>query len=186
MARPRLYPERDYRNIDISVWREHFAADFDAGVLTNTTGRRAGREAGVIEPLAVSKATGRRHYYKMVNKTLDGIAYHIPAHILLWALRTGAWLAVLIDHKDGDGLNNRLDNLREATNSQNAQNRRSHRVGRLKGAYRDLRKTTNPWYARITVAGRGLHLGMYPTEAHAHEAYRVAARDLGGDFTRFV
>lgn len=186
MARPRLYPERDYRNIDISVWREHFDADFDAGLLTFKTGWRAGHEAGIIQPLAISKATGRRYYYKMVSKTLDGISYLIPAHILLWALRTGAWPAALIDHKDSDGLNNRSDNLREATGSQNGFNTRPSRLGRLKGtSYRSTNKK-NPWRAQIMANGRSCHLGWYPTEAQAHEAYRAAARDLGGDFARFA
>jgi hypothetical protein len=45
-------------------------------------------------------------------------------HRLAWYLTHGEWPPADMDHIDGDGSNNRLDNLRLATPCQNAQNRR--------------------------------------------------------------
>lgn len=49
------------------------------------------------------------------------------AHRLIWAYVHGAWPPDEIDHRDGNGLNNKLSNLREADRSGNCGNARLSR-----------------------------------------------------------
>lgn len=103
------------------------------------------------------------------------------AHRLAWLYTTGKWPTDQIDHKDGDPLNNRWNNLREANRCQNGANRRDTE-GRIlpKGVSRSGRG----FRAEITAEGRRIYLGYYPTVSAAHGVYAAAARDLHGDFAR--
>ena len=89
-----------------------------------------------------------------------------------------------VDHIDGDGLNNRLGNLRIATKSQNQCNRRPMATSTtgLKGVSPYNRDGT--WRARISVRGRRISLGYYKTPAEAHAAYVAASIKLHGPFGR--
>jgi hypothetical protein len=77
-------------------------------------------------------------------------------------LFAGWFPAVVTDHKDGDGLDNRKRNLRTATVSQNQTNspgrvatRRSGSKGVIRGSGRNAEK----WRAAIKVEGKSRHLG---------------------------
>ena len=89
-----------------------------------------------------------------------------------------------VDHIDGDGLNNRRSNLREATRSQNLRNQRVSKdsASGLKGItwYPDRAK----WGARIKVDGRRLWLGLYETPESAHAAYVAASAEHHAEFGR--
>jgi hypothetical protein len=80
-----------------------------------------------------------------------------------------------VDHKDGNGLNNQRTNLRIVTQRVNGQNLISHRAGKLVGVSLIRGKY---WRATIHVNGEGIHLGYFPTEQEAHEAYMKAAQIL--------
>jgi len=79
----------------------------------------------------------------------------------------------MVDHEDGNGLNNQRSNLRIVTNRQNQQNSINHRNGRLPGVNLVRGKY---WRATIHIKGQGIHLGYFPTELEAHEAYLEAAQ----------
>lgn len=84
-----------------------------------------------------------------------------------------------IDHVNGDGLDNRRANLREATTQQNNWNRR------LPGqaGYRGVRKTPRGWTAHIRdEQGRVLALGVFASAGLAAQAYDAAAREMRGEF----
>ena len=86
------------------------------------------------------------------------------------------------DHINHDGLDNRRDNLREASTRQNAQNRLSHRgtSSIYKGVFWNTRQAR--WQAKITVGGRQVWLGTYLDEAAAGRAYDAAAIEHFGPF----
>jgi hypothetical protein len=87
-------------------------------------------------------------------------------------------VGAMVDHADGDTLNDRLDNLRLASAVQNIWNRL--RVGTFQpGVSKDAR---GRFKARISVPGRKINLGTWATEAEAHAAYMGAAAILHGDF----
>jgi AP2 domain/HNH endonuclease len=113
---------------------------------------------------------------------IDGRPYN-ECH-LAWFYMTGRWGTPTIDHRDGDATNNRWNNLRRATRSQNNANRRRprHNTSGYKGVY--LHRRSEQWCAQIGRDGRTIYLGTFPTPQAAHAAYVAAARKLFGEFAR--
>lgn len=86
-----------------------------------------------------------------------------------------------VDHRDGNGLNNRRSNLRLATSQQNAANKHTRRsVSGFKGVYRAHR--TDRWKAIITVNYRRRHIGSFSTAEQAAKAYDQVALKAFGEF----
>jgi hypothetical protein len=85
----------------------------------------------------------------------------------------------LVDHEDGDGLNNQQYNLRPATISQNLRNGRAQEVTSI---YKGVGLHRGRWRARIYVDGRRLSLGYFADEPAAGRAYDAAAREHFGVF----
>jgi hypothetical protein len=89
-----------------------------------------------------------------------------------------------VDHRDGDGLNNRRGNLRPATRAQNARNtavRSSNKAG-VKGVC--YSKANKGWVAQITTDGVNKNLGTFQLKSDAQAAYDAAAREMHGEFAR--
>jgi len=89
---------------------------------------------------------------------------------------------VLIDHIDGNGLNNQRANLRLATQKQNvryAKAKSTNKVG-YKGV--SLDKVRQLFKATITVDGRQISLGRYLDPIEAARAYDQGARQHFGTF----
>lgn len=103
---------------------------------------------------------------------------------IAWFLSYGYWPEFEIDHRNNNSLDNRLDNLREATRAQNARNVRSRSAtGKgLKGAY--WFKEDRRWFAQIRFRGKQIYLGRFDTEEEAHDAYVTEAKRLHGEFAR--
>lgn len=89
------------------------------------------------------------------------------AHHLAWYITYGIWPKML-DHIDGNKLNNALSNLRETNKQLNGLNRPHDK---LKGAY----KVKNGWFSSITIHKKPIYLGYFATKELAHEAYVIAA-----------
>ena len=100
---------------------------------------------------------------------------------------------MVVDHVDGDGLNNQRSNLRFCTRAENSRNKRKYKNGSSKypGVTAHLPKNQNytkRWFARIQVNKKSIFLGSFPYtpqgEVLANEAYRSAAKKYFGDFAR--
>lgn len=90
---------------------------------------------------------------------------------------------VRIDHRDGNGLNNQRENIRQATASQNQHNRpgwRNAQGSSYKGV--DFVKRRGLYRSRICVARQQMTLGLFENEVDAALAYDVAARQYHGEF----
>lgn len=88
---------------------------------------------------------------------------------------------ILVDHKDGNRLNNQRYNLRRATVAQNCQNSKKRSK---KSVYKGVRAKKKRWEARITCNGKAIRIGTYPTEIEAAYAYDKAALEYHGEFAR--
>lgn len=91
---------------------------------------------------------------------------------------------MMVDHKNGDGLDNQKSNLRICTNQQNLRNRGKTRVNTsgYKGVYREKRSRPRPWVAEIRLNGKSKRLGRYADKKDAAKAFDVAAIFYHGDF----
>jgi HNH endonuclease len=103
-------------------------------------------------------------------------------HRIVYLVNHGT-LPYLLDHIDGDKLNNALDNLREATQAQNMRNAKKHKnssssyigVTRSKGKF---------WVAQISLNQRNTILYHGQDEIEAAKAYNEAALKHFGEFAR--
>jgi len=106
------------------------------------------------------------------------------AHRLAWLITFGKWPNGDLDHINHVKDDNRIANLREATDSQNGANRLINRnsTSGFKGVY--WHRGHERWYAHIKVSGRRHFLGSYDDPSEAHAAYVRAANELFGQFAR--
>lgn len=89
----------------------------------------------------------------------------------------------MIDHKDGNGLNNQKSNIRFCTHSQNMRNMRNriHTKSGFKGvAYQP--KGRRPWIARIWYRKKKMYLGAYSTPQEAARKYNEYALKYFGEY----
>lgn len=96
----------------------------------------------------------------------------------------GAGPDVMVDHINGDTLDNRRINLRIATLQQNNQNRRGFAQSGWKGVYRIPHKARRQWFSAIYFNGCAKRLGSFATPEEAALAYDTAAKQFFGEFAR--
>ena len=130
-------------------------------------------------------STGSRVKIGSIAGALDGIGYwriqinrkKYKAHRVAWAYVHGVWPEGKIDHINGDGLDNRIANLRCVTHAQNHQNRRTPNKNTKVGLLGvDLKK--GEFRARITINGKQQDLGRFKTAEDAHTAYLTRKREI--------
>lgn len=128
-----------------------------------------------------AKKTGVLHhtgyvYIKFSNR-------RFAEHHLVWLYHKGEWARGWLDHRNGDRADNRIENLREASASQNTANSKllPHSTSGFKGV--SLRPNGR-WQARITLNRQTIQLGMFDSAEEAHAAYAAAAHEHFGEFAR--
>lgn len=90
------------------------------------------------------------------------------------------------DHIDRNTLNNIRENLRIATQTQNAANaklRKDNSSG-FKGVFMRKGRTKLPWFASARINGRSKYLGSFNTPEEASRAYIEFCSRLHGEFFR--
>jgi hypothetical protein len=108
----------------------------------------------------------------------------ILGHRIAWFKHYGVMPDQQIDHINGIKDDNRIENLRLATNSQNSMNKpkQSNNTSGFKGV--SFHKATNKFDARICVGGDRKLLGYFDTAEQAHLAYKKAQGELHEKFAR--
>ena len=106
-------------------------------------------------------------------------------HRLVWIYHNGDIPnGMSVDHIDGDTKNNRIENLRLATHTENMRNRKMHSTNTsgIKGV--EWYKYRNKWRVRMRIDGKDKTLGYFHILEEA-EAAAIAAREkYHGDFAR--
>jgi hypothetical protein len=104
---------------------------------------------------------------------------------LAWFYVHGHWPEDEIDHKNVNPADNRKRNLRKATHSQNAANRRKL-AGKILNAPKGVsyHKGAGKFQAQIKKDQRSIYLGLFDTAEEASAAYFAAAKKLFGRFAR--
>lgn len=181
-AEQRADHARDLITVSVDYLRQCFDYDAERGLLfwrrrppshfthsrqhTSSNTRFAGQLAGAVSP------TG------YLDVTVGG--QKVRVHRVIWAMHTGAWPAIALDHANLNKRDNRFENLREATRSQNGANQpvsARNKVG-LKGVCAH----NSRYRAQIKTGIKVLYLGMFDTPELAHAAYCDAARQHHGEF----
>lgn len=139
-----------------------------ADMSNSWNGRFPGREAGTTDK--------SDHIFFMIK------GRRITAHRAAWAIMNGEWPTLQIDHRDTVKSHNWWDNLREATASQNRQNRGMNRnnTSGYKGV--TFCKLTGRWAAAIGYNGKNHHLGRYDTPEEAYAIYCAEAKTHHREF----
>lgn len=152
--------------VSLDHLKERFSYNRDTGVLYRKT-----RGASVVA------GTLRTDSYRRVR--IGAKAYF--AHRLIWAIETGEWPET-IDHINGNKSDNRLSNLRPATNAENLRNRgkQANNTTGFKGVY--FSKAAGRYVAQIKTNSKMKYLGLFPSPELAHNAYLAAAEILHGEF----
>lgn len=114
------------------------------------------------------------YYARRAERGSDGKPHYVHMHRQIMDAPEG----VEVDHRDGDGLNNRRYNLRVCTHAQNGANQRipKNNTSGFKGVYRN--KDCLGWIAKI----QKTYLGLYDSVEEAARAYDTAAVRTFGEF----
>jgi len=133
------------------VWKSrpenHFSSN---GSFKQFNTRFAGKKAGFVK-----RSEGSQCSYLSI--CVSGGQY--LAHRLVWFYVYGCWPSGEIDHIDGDGKNNKIENLRDVDSQSNAKNRpvqNNNKIGII-----GVRERSGSWNARITNNGVLEELGTF-------------------------
>ena len=152
-----------------------------AGLAAGTKGRT--RETGT-DYVFIGLGTTSRGIQKRPYIVLGVKKRVYRAHRLAWLYVYGEWPKGQVDHINGDSTDNRIANLRIATNSQNSMNRglRRDNTSGVKGV--SWSKKMRKWLVHIAVDGRLMHIGLFDTIEEAKAARIEVAKRLHGEFAR--
>ena len=153
-------------------WRQRKSGLFKDGKRTAErscrwwNARYAGKEA-----FTADNGQGYKHGYILNRKHL--------AHRVIFAMETGDWPILDIDHEDQDRSNNRIENIRDVSRQVNMQNS-SLRVDNASGHmgvswYKPYKK----WLASIVIDGRNKHYGYFSSKDAAIAARKAAEAEHG-------
>jgi hypothetical protein len=134
--------------------------------------RLEGEEAGSLRG---GSRPGKAYWHIKIN----GIPYK-RSHIVLM-VATGRWPKHTVDHKNGDKLDDRADNLRHATVRQNNWNHQ-RRAKRERTSMGVRRLPSGRFQARITVNDQQISIGSFDTEQDARAAYILKRKEHFGEF----
>lgn len=134
---------------------DYFEYDSVTGVITWKIGNRRARAGDIAGSVKVEPTNSYRKI---------GFNYKILlAHRVAWRLHYGEWPDGQIDHIDGNGLNNKINNLRVVDTVTNGRNRRQSKKNRsgFTGVY--WHKKDKRWVSQIKINGKSVYVGCYRT-----------------------
>lgn len=143
----------------------------------------------VYDPFSGKFFTKEGHQFgsykgKYARSFIDG--KQVRLHRYAFYLMEGKWPTEEIDHINGNTLDNRWVNLRKCSSGDNRKNKGkySNNTSGYKGVSVTRYKDKIYYGAFIQNEGEFKYLGRYKTAEDAYEAYKKAAKDLFGNFSR--
>ena len=148
-----------------------------AKIILLTQGKETIVDDDIYEELSKYKwcfCGGKRQNYAIRHNGNNGT---VRMHRIIMQCKKGD----IVDHLNGNGLDNRKENLRICTNSQNIQNSKRHKdnTSGYKGVC--FHKLGKKWQASLSVNGKRKHLGLWNTKEDAARAYDISALKEYGD-----
>lgn len=175
--------------MESSYIKESLDYDSETGLL-----RWKERPQSHFKTLAAQRSTNSKYSGKLAGYAdcIDGINYQVIkirqraylAHRLAWFLYYNEWPSGALDHIDGDGLNNKIENLRLATSSINSRNCKLYSTSStgVCGVYWVER--TGKWVAKGSYRENGkkvnVHLGYFFSIEGATKARQDWEAEIGG------
>lgn len=146
--------------------RNHFNTD---GSHKTFNSRFSNKEAGTTNNFACNK------YYRILTFR----SKNYLAHRVIWLFVFGRWPKHEIDHVDGDGLNNKIKNLRDVKHGVNTKNvkKGSRNTSGFVGVNFDKKRKS--FRATICVEGKQIHIGRYISIEEAASARKAAEVKYG-------
>ncbi len=137
------------------------------------------------------KLTRRKNNKKAGFVASNGYLYVVVGgnwllvHRVAWAIVTNNWPSRKIDHRDRNKTNNRLCNIRQASDSENCANKckSTNNTSGYKGV--SFHAQDKLWRAQIVFYGKYFSIGLFKTAEEAYAAYCEAAKKIHGDFASF-
>ena len=125
--------------------------------------------------------TNLSHGRKYLTVQIDGKHYRV--HRVIYFMFYGSFPKV-VDHINGDASDNRIENLRAASHSENSWNAKKTKANTsgIKGV--SWHKKCSMWRARIKVQYKEINLGFYKSIQQAEQAVKQARLNLHGEFAR--
>ena len=156
---------------ELFTFRDHESQPFIWNI-TVSNRAKIGNVAGTLDV--------NNNYYII---KIDKIRYRL--HRLVWIYHNGDIPnGMIVDHVDGNSLNNQIENLRLATQSQNQHNRKIPltNTSGVKGVF--WYKRNKKWAAQITINNKIKFIGRFDTIEEAEAAVIAARNNLHGEFAR--
>lgn len=122
--------------------------------------------------------------------TVTEKGYAVSKGNYLHRLLTNCSKNLTVDHINGDPRDNRLENLRVCTKSENNKNQKKQKrtsdTAYPESLYKGVswHSQLNKWRARIGVNGKQIYLGIFKCQHEAAKSYNKAALEYFGDFAR--
>jgi len=153
-------------NTEIDYLKSRLNYDGSTGVFTWKS------KGGPNSSIKVGEKAGGKNKkgYVVFCLILNGKKKNIYAHRVAWIFTYGSWPAGEIDHINGITDDNRIENLRDVSVSENQQNRKNHRLGKLLGT--TYCKNSKKWVSQLNIKKKHIYLGHFKTEVEAHNAYQ--------------
>jgi HNH endonuclease/AP2 domain len=175
---------------DAEFLRQRYSYDPDTGILIRLPRPQSefpdfATWRSFMIRLANKPVTKKSRGYVTISVAIEGKSHYCMAHRAIWAMVTGAWPETDIDHKNRVRDDNRWENLRAASDVDNAHNKSI--CYRNKSGFKGVHwlPENKKWRAQIRLNGKVSHLGCFEELEEAASAYRKAAIAAHGQFACF-
>lgn len=119
-------------------------------------------------------------YYAITAQSIGGKVVAEYMHRMIMNPPVG----MVVDHINGNTLDNRKKNLRICTHAENGRNRNINKGRQFKGVIELILKKSTKFKAQIFYEGKVLYIGQFETAEMAAKAYDAKARELFGEFAK--